>query len=119
MNPTLPSQDELEPSPSPGAPDNEASEADEPSMPNELCVPIETLAMPDEQDAMQPPAVGDKLQASVELTVTRVENDNAYVSVDALNGHKLEAPAAEPSEDEQMGQLQDMAQGMPGQPGVT
>ena len=107
--------------PSPGQPDQGAPPAGptaddddgEDMAENELCVPLSSLAMPGEDDAMEKPEVGDKGQANVEYTVSRIDGDNAYVTVDAVNGNKIAQPAGPPTEDEQMDQLRQMAEGMP------
>jgi len=93
--------------------DTEPDADDMPGAMNELCVPLSDLAQPDEQDAMEPPAVGDKVQANIEVTVKRIEGDKAYLSLDAINGNKLETPKGPPSDADQFGDLQDMASNMP------
>jgi hypothetical protein len=97
--------------------------ADEPEMPaeaeipatggNEQCVPIESLAMPDEGEQMTNPEVGDPVSYTVEGKVTRVEGGKAYVAPESINGKPIEAekPAEEggTGEDAAMQQLQDEA----------
>jgi hypothetical protein len=77
----------------------------------EDCIPISYLSMPDDQEQMQNPEVGDQVQYNVEGKVTRIEGDNAYVQKTAINGNKIDAaPTEQPDE---MGQLEDMAKNMP------
>lgn len=80
---------------------------------NQLCVPLSSLAMPGEGDQMENPQPGDKGQVNIEWTLDHVKGDNAYITVDAVNGNKLEESPAEPSEAQQMGELEDMARKMP------
>lgn len=80
----------------------------------EDCIPLEALAMPDESEQMQSPAVGDKVQYGVEGEITRIEGENAYVKKTAVNGQKVAAPAA-PKDD--MAELESQAQGMSGDGG--
>jgi hypothetical protein len=78
---------------------------------NELCVDLQALAMPDEGDQMQPPAVGDKVQANVEGTVSRITGDKAYVTMSAVNGQKVAEAAPAPGDEE--ANLQQMAASQP------
>jgi hypothetical protein len=78
---------------------------------NELCVDLQALAMPDESDQMQPPAVGDKVQANVEGTVSRITGDKAYVTMSAVNGQKVAEAAPAPGDEE--ANLQQMAASQP------
>lgn len=80
------------------------------AMGNEICVSLAALSQPDEQDQMEPPAVGDKVQANIEGTVSRVEGDNAYITLEAVNGQEVKGGEAAPDE---LGELQSMAQNMP------
>jgi hypothetical protein len=76
----------------------------------EMCVPLSSLGQPDEQDNMQPPAVGDPVTFTTEGTISRVEGDNAYITPTAVNGQKIENSApAMPEED----RLRQMASAMP------
>jgi hypothetical protein len=79
---------------------------------DEDCIPLSSLSMPDDQEQMQNPEVGDMVNYSVEGKVTRIEGENAYVQKTAINGNKVEGGAAAPAPDE-MGQLEDMAKNMP------
>lgn len=67
----------------------------------EQCVPVAALAMPDDQEQMAPPEVGDKVSYQVEGTVTRVEGDEAYVQPESINGQEVGPKEAEPTPDEQ------------------
>lgn len=81
---------------------------------SEDCVSLEALAMPDESEQMENPAVGDKVQYTVEGTVTRIEGGNAYVKKRAVNGKKVEdtaeKPEGEPTDD--MASLENDARSM-------
>lgn len=66
---------------------------------NEVCIDLASLAMPDDQDQMQPPAIGDKVQASIEGEVSRIVGDKAYVTMTAVNGNPVEAEAGEAQEE--------------------
>jgi len=77
----------------------------------EMCVPLASLAQPDEGEQMQTPEVGDPVTMTVEGKITRVEGENAYVTPSAVNGREVEqAPASAPMDEES--QLRDMAAGM-------
>lgn len=88
---------------------------------SEDCVPLAALNLPDEQQQMQAPEQGDKVQYTVEGTVSRIEGDNAYVSREAINGVPVKPDSQEPenpaedlpekagSADQGMAELQDMA----------
>lgn len=73
-------------------------------------VPMACLAMPDESEQMQEPAVGDKVQYNCEGEITRIEGDQAYVKRSAINGHNLEGKEAPKDE---MAELETMAANMP------
>lgn len=62
-------------------------------------VPLDLLSQPDEQEAMTPPAVGDKVAYSKEGTVTAINGGTAIVSVTHVNGQALPG-ADEPDGDE-------------------
>lgn len=75
--------------------------------------------MPDETEQMQSPEVGDKVQYTVEGTVSRIDGDEAYVKRDTVNGQPIndganevdagdQNPAEMPQDDEKS--LRDMAQ---------
>jgi hypothetical protein len=85
---------------------------------NEDCIPLAALNMPDDQEQMQAPGQGDKVQYTIEGTVSRIEGDNAYVTRESINGQP--APKAfgdepeqpgEPSDEDQMGELTEQAKG--------
>lgn len=78
----------------------------------EDCVPLDALAMPDEAEQMENPAVGDKVQYTVEGTVSRIEGGDAYVTKTAVNGKKVEGKAAEPEPPDEMAALESEARGM-------
>lgn len=78
----------------------------------DMCVPLSSLAQPDEQENMQQPAVGDPVTMTVEGTISRVEGPNAYVTPSAVNGNKLDNTSQQPDEESQ---LQSMAAQMPQQ----
>lgn len=78
----------------------------------EDCIPVSLLAMPDEGEQMQTPAVGDKVSYNIDGTVTRIEGDQAYIKRDAINGQKVDG--AEPkTEESEMAELEQMATQMP------
>lgn len=97
---------------------DEAAEGEAPMAPGELCVPLAALAQPDEQEQMQPPAPGDKATAQIDYTVTRVEGDNAYITLDGVNGQPINngspsdqaAPGTGPAD---LAQLKQQAAAMP------
>lgn len=95
--------------------DNPAEEAAESSSMDhsEDCVSLESLAMPDESEQMENPGVGDKVQYTVEGTITRIEGDNAYVKKSAVNGQKVEdAKPAKPEAPDEMASLESEARSM-------
>lgn len=52
----------------------------------EVCVPTSSLASPAEDEQMTSPEIGDLVQFQVEGKITRVEGENAYVSMQSVNG---------------------------------
>lgn len=94
--------------------DNPAEESSEPSMDHsEDCVSLDALAMPDENEQMENPGVGDKVQYTVEGTITRIEGDNAYVKKSAVNGQKVEdTEPSKPEPTDDMAALENEAKGM-------
>lgn len=62
-------------------------------MDNTLCVPLSSLAQPDDREALQTPAAGDTVSLQVDATVDRIEGDQAYLTLTAVNGKPLEAEA--------------------------
>lgn len=95
-----------------GIPDAEDTAEAPEAAPIEVAVPLASLAIPDEQENMAAPEVGDKGQAPMEYTVTRIEGENAFITLDAVNGQKLGTEKT-PTDDDETGQLQQMAAGMP------
>ena len=87
----------------------------------EICVPIASLAMPGEDENMNAPGMGDPVQLMAEGTVSRIEGDNAYVSLKSINGKPLDdesaettnTPESDESGDEEYAQLQQQAAQMP------
>ena len=88
--------------------------ADE-SSEHEVCVPLAALAMPDENEVLENPAVGDAVQFNAEGHIARLEGDKAYIALKSVNGQELPKPeeAAEPSEQDQMAELEGMASKQP------
>jgi hypothetical protein len=84
-----------------GAPGADAGGMDN----DQQCVPLDALAMPDEQEQMNPPAVGDSVSYQVEGKVVRIDGKNAYVEPTAINGQPVAddeaAEAPEPDEAQQ------------------
>jgi len=77
-------------SPADGA-QNDTQEDNGEGMGNEDCVPVSSLAMPDPDngDQMATPAVGDRVNYTVEGTVTRIEGEDAYVKRETVNGQPV------------------------------
>lgn len=61
----------------------------------EDAVPLDALSQPDEQEAMTPPAVGDKVSYSKEGTVSRIDGNKAFVTVTHVNGQEVKPDAPE------------------------
>lgn len=59
----------------------------------ELCIPSAALALPDEGEQMLEPSPGDPVQATIEGTVSRIENGHAYITLAAVNGQPIEEAA--------------------------
>ena len=57
-------------------------------------VPLQMLSMPDDQEQMQPPEVGDVVNYQVTGKVTAIEGDSAIIQRQSINGQEL------PSEDD-------------------
>lgn len=83
-------------------------EADSPAPPMEDCVPVSALAMPDEKEQMQPPAVGDKVSYQVDGTISRIEGENAYIKKTSVNGEEIDEATETPKDD--MAELESMAE---------
>lgn len=77
----------------------------------EQCVPLKVLAQPDDQDQMQTPAVGDTGSATVDYTVTKIDGDNAYIKVSAINGQPLDGSDAETAPDDSVDESGDAQEG--------
>lgn len=94
-------------------PDNEMAEGEmpmaAPSM--EQCVPANLLAMPDDNEQMVEPEVGDIVQYTVEGKISRLDGGNAYLTPTAINGKEVNAPEQQP-EGDNMGTLTMAAQKM-------
>lgn len=56
----------------------------------DMCVPLDSLKEPDEQQQMQSPEVGNNVVMTVEGTISRIDGQNAYVTPSAVNGQKLD-----------------------------
>jgi hypothetical protein len=67
---------------------------------SEQCVPLESLGVPGEGEAMENPEVGDRVDYTVEGKVTRIEGGKAYVLPEAVNGKPVESAPDEPPLDE-------------------
>lgn len=59
-------------------------------------VPVAALAMPDENEQMTEPEVGDKVSYTIEGTVSRVEGANAWVKRETVNGQPVDTGPAKP-----------------------
>ena len=87
MNPNLPTDETF--SEGSDMPPTPAMPAAKPMA--EDCVPVEALAMPDEGDQMQPPAVGDMVNYQVTGKISRIEGNQAYVTRKTVNGQEIHA----------------------------
>jgi hypothetical protein len=68
--------------------------AEMPSMANgEMCVPLDALAMPGEDEQLTNPEPGDPVTFNVGGKVSRVEGSNAYVTPETVNGKPVEKAA--------------------------
>src|SRR6185369_3097782 len=68
-------------------------------------VPLSSLAQPDDNEAMQTPAVGDEPEVLVRLKINRIEGEQAFVTPLAVNGKELgeKSPVNPNAADEQEG----------------
>lgn len=88
----------------------------------EVCVPINSLQRPGEDEQMMNPAEGDVVSLYAEGKVTRIEGDMVYVKVDSVNGKPLDEatakktnnPEASEDSDKDFEQLKTEAAQMPG-----
>jgi len=84
----------------------------------EVCVPVSSLSSPGEDDQMTSPAQGDMVQFQTEGKISRVEGDNAYVTVTSVNGKPISDEGAmtkstpEDSSMDEFAQLKSEAAGM-------
>jgi hypothetical protein len=82
-----------------------------------LTVSVDALAQAGEDDQLETPQVGDKVQASIEGEVLSIEGGKAVVEVTHVNGEEVaedEPEAAEePGEEQQFNELKGMAANMP------
>lgn len=83
------------------------------------CVPVASLASPGEDEQMQTPAVGDLVQYQKEGKISRIEGDNAYVTVQSVNGKPVSKEAEAKTDspdgtDAEFSQLQSEAAQMKG-----
>ena len=60
----------------------------------EVCVPLKSLAMPGQDDQMNNPEMGDTVEFHAQGKVARIEGDNAYVSLETVNGEPVTAEAS-------------------------
>jgi len=85
-----------------GAPADDAGKMDsairnpQSAMGNMDTVPLTMLSMPDDQEQMQPPEVGDVVNYQVTGKVVAIEGGYAKVQRQSINGQEL--PDAEPDE---------------------
>jgi hypothetical protein len=88
---------------------------------SEVCVPINSLKRPGEDEQMQNPAEGDVVSLYAEGKVSRIDGDNAYIQVDSVNGKPMNPEAAkttnnpgmDENRDNDFEQLKTEATGMP------
>ena len=84
---------------------------------NELCVPLETLQMPGQDDQMMNPEMGDPVTVTIEGKVSRIDTatGNAYVAMETANGKPLTQAAEKVTDtpgDQDFAQLRDQASEM-------
>ena len=53
-------------------------------------VPLALLAMPDDQEKMEPPAVGDEVNYQVTGKVTAINGSNAVIERTSINGQPVD-----------------------------
>lgn len=80
---------------------------------NDDCVPLSSLNMPDESEQMQAPEVGDRVQYTVEGTVSRIDGNEAYVKRETINSQPVDddkdGPEAQTPPDVESGANADQA----------
>ncbi len=62
---------------------------------SEVCIPLTSLSMEDEDSKPVAPEIGDPVEFTATGTVSRVENGNAYITLETANGEPIAAPAME------------------------
>jgi hypothetical protein len=77
------------------------------------CVPLDALAMPDDQEQMTPPAVGDEVNYSVTGKVTAINGANAIIERKTINGQPVDEKEDDSQPDDEA-DLQTEAQQMDG-----
>ncbi len=66
---------------------------------NEVCLPASSLVAGD-NEGMETPAVGDPVDFTATGTVSRLEGDNAYITLESVNGDPIASESAEPASSE-------------------
>lgn len=61
-------------------------------------IPLDSLAMPDDQEQMQPPEVGDEVNYQVTGKVVSIDGGNAQIERTSINGNPV--PGADDDDDE-------------------
>lgn len=90
MNPNVPTGETMSDGDSSGMPP-ELSGPEAPQLATvTVVVPVSALAMPDETENMEPPAVGDMVNYQVEGKVVSIAGDKATVDIQSVNGKPLE-----------------------------
>lgn len=74
-------------------------------------LPIDSLAVPDEDEQMVAPEVGDRVTYTVEGRVVSVNGNQAVIRRESVNGRPVESAQTENPHDE-MASLQDEAERM-------
>ena len=92
-----------------GEPDGDEASASN----TQVAINLDALAQAGEDDQMEKPAVGDKVQAMIEGEVASIEGGQAIVKISHVNGQEVAPEPAEPSDQDQLSELQGMAQNMP------
>lgn len=89
----------------------EMNELMAPAAPAEQAVALAALQQPDDSEQLVTPEPGDLVSYTVEGTVSRVEGDKAFVTVETINGQPVAESAPEAPQDE-LGALRAEAEGM-------